>query len=275
MSALTSPKGPLPSRVYWFRRLVVLSVVFVVVFGTARLLTSGSDAKSDDRGQVTTVSAEAPTEPGATEGVGGPETAADGKAKPKGKRKKAKRTPPPLPEPTGVCANDEVLVTPVVPEQRTSVKVPITLVLRTTTTEACTWQVSPRSVTVKIDSGTREAPDQIWHSRHCPAALPTQELTVYRDHDAEVEMVWSGRRSDEECSNLTDWARAGWYHVNAAAYAGEPTSVQFQLNRPSPVTVTRTVDPKPGKKSKKKTSSPKPAPQGTPKPSGAVEPDLD
>lgn len=281
MSALTSPKGPLPSRVYWFRRVMVLATVFVVVFGAARLLTNGSDAKSEaGDGQVTTVSAETAGEPTTTPGAG--EDAGQGDAEgdtPRKKRKKPKKkTPPPLPTPSGVCSNEEVVVTPVVPKERTSVKVPITLVLRTTTTEACTWQVSPRSLTVKIDSGSREAPDEIWHSRHCPAAVPTQELTLYREHDAEVEMVWNGRRSDDECSNLTDWARAGWYHLNAAAYAGEPTSVQFELNRPSPVTVTRTVEPKP-KNKKKSSSKPKPPgtpnPQGTPKPSGAVEPDLD
>lgn len=273
MSALTSPKGPLPPRVYWFRRAMVLSVVFLVVFGTARLLTGSSDGKSGDDAVATvsaeaadtsSASADASPSAGATPGA---TTSPSPSASP-AKVKPTKKTPPPLPTPSGVCDNEEVVVSPVVPKNRTSVKVPITLVLRTEATEACTWEVSPRTVTVKIDSGPRDKPDEIWHSRHCPKVIPTKELTLYREHDTEVEMVWNGRRSDAECSDLTDWARAGWYHVNAAAYAGEPTSVQFQLTRPSPVTVTRTVEPKPTKK-----KSPKPS--KTPKPSGAVEPDLD
>lgn len=270
MSALTSPQGPLPSRVYWFRRVMVLATVFVVVFATARFLTGSSDAESGSgEGAVTTVSSEAAATPTLT-----PDAESEPESTPAAtptKAKKVKKTPPPLPTPSGVCANEEVVVTPVVPRERTSVKVPITLVLRTTATEACTWQVSPRSLTVKIDSGPRDDPDEIWHSRHCPAAIPTQDVTVYREHDTEVEMVWNGRRSDDECSDLTDWARAGWYHVNAAAYAGEPTSVQFELTRPSPVTVTRTVEPEPRKKSEKK-SRKTPKPTRTPKPSGAVEP---
>lgn len=258
MSALTSPKGPLPPRVYWFRRALVLGVAFLVVFGTARLLTSSSDAQSDGDDAVTTVSTETTEKAGPT---GSPTPSASPTAS-----ARARPTKPPLPAPAGVCTNDDVVVTPDVPGKRSGVKLPITLVLTTKTAEACTWQVSSRSVTVKIDSGSRKDPDEIWHSRHCPKAIPTKDVTVYRDHETKVVMAWSGRRSDEECSNLTDWARAGWYHVNAAAYAGEPTSVQFKLNRPSPVTVTKTVEPKKQKpKAKKKPSS-------TPKPSGAVEP---
>lgn len=275
MSALTSPKGPLPARVYWFRRSLVLAVVLVVVFATARLLTSSSDAESDaGEGAVATVSSEVSADPSTTPEADASASPAAQKAQKNGK-KKVKKTPPPLPTPSGVCSNEEVVVTPVVPKERTSVKVPITLVLRSSATEACTWQVSPRSLTVKIDSGPRDQPDEIWHSRHCPAAIPTKDVVVYAEHDTEVEMVWNGRRSDSDCSDLTDWARAGWYHVNAAAYAGEPGSVQFQLTRPSPVTVTRTVDPKPKKKAKKKQAAGSPKPTRSPKPSGAVEPDLD
>ncbi|GGD14012.1 hypothetical protein [Nocardioides daphniae] len=254
MSALTSPKGPLPPRVYWFRRALVLGTVFLVVFGAARLLTSSSDASSGGEDAATTVSTEVVEAPEATA-----TPTATASASPS-----AKPTKPPLPAPEGVCSNEDVVVTPDVPSKRSTAKLPITLVLTTQTAEACTWQVSSRSVTVKIDSGPRKDPDEIWHSRHCPQAIPTKDVTVYRDHETKVEMTWSGRRSDDECSNLTDWARAGWYHVNAAAYAGEPTSVQFKLTRPSAVTVTKTVDPKP-KKAKKKPSS-------SPKPSGAVEP---
>ncbi|QCX28710.1 hypothetical protein [Nocardioides jishulii] len=262
MSALTSPKGPLPPRVYWFRRALVLVVAFLVVFGTARLLTSSSDAKSDDEDAVATVSKETTEKAGTTESPTATPSASPSASA------RAKPTKPPLPAPDGVCTNDDVVVTPDVPEKRSGAQLPITLVLTTKTAEACTWQVSSRSVTVKIDSGSRKDPDEIWHSRHCPKAIPTKDVTVYRDHETKVVMAWSGRRSDEECSNLTDWARAGWYHVNAAAYAGEPTSVQFKLARPSPVTVTKTVEPKQQKPKKKKPKKP----ASSPKPSGAVEP---
>jgi hypothetical protein len=59
----------------------------------------------------------------------------------------------------------------------------------------------------------------------------------------QVPVVWSSRRSDEECSDRTAWALPGFYHVRAAAYGGEPTDVQFELVPPAPATVTQTAEP--------------------------------
>lgn len=302
MSALTTPKGPLPARVYWFRRLLLLSVVLLVVFTTARLLADSGDGESAEA--AVTVSAQQNEDPDGTQEQDGTEgqdaeesaTDEDGEAenseagdseaeeptpsatsKPK-KPKKAKKTPPPLPEPDGVCANEDVVVTPAVAKKRTGPKVKINLVLRAKDQEACTWEVSPSTVTVKIDSGKRNNPDDIWQSRHCPAVVPTKEVVLYAGTDTVVPITWNGRRSDSDCSGQTDWAKLGWYHIRAAAYAGEPTDVQFELTRPSPVTVTRTVEPEPKKNKKKQKnqnrSQGNPKPERSPKPSGAVEPDL-
>ena len=41
MPAMT--RGPLPSRVYWTRRLLLLASAFALVFGFAHWLGSGSD----------------------------------------------------------------------------------------------------------------------------------------------------------------------------------------------------------------------------------------
>ncbi|HEX5862149.1 MAG TPA: hypothetical protein VFY58_09925, partial [Nocardioides sp.] len=58
-----------------------------------------------------------------------------------------------------------------------------------------------------------------------------------------------------ECSELTSWALPGWYHVAAAALAGEPSDVQFELERPEREEITKTVRPKPeDKKSTEKQS---------------------
>jgi len=292
MSALTSPQGPLPARVYWFRRVMVLAVVFLVVFGTARLFGGDDDGSAERAAQASASTKKDGTEKdasakdgqgvaptaGATPSAGATPTAA---ATPTATPTK---TETPLPAPTGACRNSDVVVTPQVAKERRTVRVGIDLVLRTKTAVACTWEVSPKNVTVKIDSGPRNSPDDIWLSAHCPDAVPTKSVTVYRDTDTSVHMVWNGRRSDTECSKSTNWAKVGWYHVKAAAYAGEPTDVQFELRRPSPVTVTKTVDPKPEKKkltaaqkrailkaraAKKKREQEQ---ASSPKPSGAVEP---
>ena len=36
----------------------------------------------------------------------------------------------------------------------------------------------------------------------------------------------------------------GWYFIEAAALAGEPSDLHFQLTRPEPEVVTETVPPK-------------------------------
>ena len=111
--------------------------------------------------------------------------------------------------------------------------------LQTRTSEACTWQVSPDTVTMNIVSGR----DKIWLSKQCPDAIPVQDVVVRLASVTQVPVVWNSRRSDEECSDRTAWALPGFYHVRAAALGGEATDVQFELVAPAPPTVTQTATP--------------------------------
>ncbi len=266
MTALTSPKGPLAPRVYWTRRLLLLGVVFLLVFGIARVLGGGSDAKSAaPTAKQAAAEVQATETPVATQTPStleeSPSESAGTKKNGKKKKQKVEKTPeaPVLPVATGVCTNEDVLVTPTVAGAQGGGQVQFVLNFRTKVTPACTWQVSADTVTLKVTSGA----DDIWASRECPRSIPTQDVTLYRDFDTSIPATWSGRRSDEDCSKLTEWVDAGWYHVLAATYAGEPADLQFELGVPSPVTVTKTVQP-PKKKNKGGASA---------EPSGAVEPD--
>ncbi|WP_157953075.1 hypothetical protein [Nocardioides allogilvus] len=226
------PRGPLPARVYWTRRLLLLGLALVLVIGFARILGGSSDG-SDDGAKATTVgvTTSEPTETPTTEPV-------------KRKRKKKKQTPtePPLAEPTGPCENSDIVATPVVTEAQGGVDVPITLNLRTLESPACTWTVSPDTLTVSITSGN----DAIWASRECPASIVPQEVVVRQAVDAPISVVWEdARRSDEGCTAQREWARLGYYHVEAAALGGEPTDVQFELVRPASAVITKTITPKP------------------------------
>ncbi len=239
------PRGPLPARVYWTRRLVLLGIALALVAGFARILGGSSDGSDDNGDKATTVGATTTSSPtdAATEPV-------------KKKRKKKKQTPtePPLAEPTGACVSSDIVVTPVVPKAEGGVDVPITLNLRTLQTPACTWTVSAETLTVSITSGD----DPIWSSRECPASIVAQEVVVRQAVDAPIGLVWEdARRSDEDCSEFAEWAGLGYYHVEAAALGGEPTDVQFELVKPASAVITKTVTPKPdptteGKKNKNK-----------------------
>jgi hypothetical protein len=245
MSALT--RGPLPARVYWTRRIMVLGTVLLLVVGVARLL--GGDGDPGRRsGPAVQVAASQPST-GPTGTVAGPVAGEAGSADDRGERRgkrhkeKQKDAQPVLVDPEGVCTADDIAVTPVVEDAEAGRSVMIVLGLRTVETAACTWQVSPETLTVKITSGK----DDIWSSRHCPKAIPTKDVVVRQAVTTKVGLRWSGKRSDEECSGLAGWAMPGWYHVAAAALAGEPSDLQFELERPKPEVVVQTVPAKPDK----------------------------
>lgn len=235
MSASVRPRGPLPARVYWTRRLLVLGVPLLLVVVLARVLGGSADGADGDRATQSSAS----TTPASTAPIQGPTA-----APPPPKGKKSAPPKPVLAEPSGECEPSDIVATPDVTRIPGGSSVDITVNLRTRLTEACTWQVTPKTFAVTITSGN----DSIWSSRECPASIPAGEVVVRRAVDAPVAVTWHARRSDEECSRYTDWARPGYYHVKAAALGGEATDVQFQLVAPSAPVVTRTAEPKPQKK---------------------------
>ena len=123
------------------------------------------------------------------------------------------------------------------------------LSFRTLASPACTFDVSAKTITMSITSGA----DPIWSSVQCPAKIPTTNVVARKDLATYVFVTWNGRRADATCSNRTEWALPGWYHVRVAALGGEPADEQFELAAPLPATVTTTVipDPEPTKKPKK------------------------
>lgn len=246
------PRGPLPARVYWTRRLVLLGTVVLLVVGLTRLLGAGSDgADGADSAREAARPAAATTRetpassdatgPAAAERTPGPGRArqrADAATRGKGREAGQRRAAPPA-VPQGRCEDSDVRVVPEVPQAVGGSPITVRLLLRTTEAEACWWHASPDSLTLRIRSGD----DEIWTSRECPDALPQQSVVVRRAVDAVLSLQWSARRSDEECTDRTDWALPGWYHVEAAALAGEPADLQFQVTAPQPEVVTRTVRP--------------------------------
>jgi hypothetical protein len=235
--------------VYWRRRLAVLTLALVLVLSIGKALSWSSDGSSDGGARQAGAGTSASDSARPTGSPAAPKSGKPGH----GKRSKTPTptvtpspTPPPLPEPTGPCPDSDVLITPTVPEPVAGRDVMIVLNLQTGVTEACTWQVSADTVTLKITSG----PDDIWSSRECPKVIPTQDVVVRRAVATQVPVIWNSRRSDEYCSDRTAWALPGFYHVAAAALSGEPTDVQFELTAPLAETVTQTAAPENGNKGK-------------------------
>lgn len=245
MPSTVRPRGPLPARVYWTRRLVVLGVPLLLVVVLARVLGGSSDGKDATSGTATqagaTIDETSQSSSGPTVGAN---TGSGNKGK-KGKKKRNRETTPPEPvlaEPTGPCADSDIVATPALTSAPGGSDIPITINLRTIVTAACTWQASPQTLTVTVTSGD----DYIWSTRECPVAIPVQDVVVRQAVDTPVAVTWSARRSDETCSDRTAWAMPGFYHVKAAALGGEPTDVQFELLPGAAPTITKTADPQQG-----------------------------
>ena len=247
MPSTVRPRGPLPARVYWTRRIVVLGIPLLLVVVLARVLGGSSDGKDASAGRATQAASVQETAPAPT---AGPTAEVTGKKGKKGKKRDQETVPPEpvLAEPTGPCVDSDIVATPAITSAAGGADVPITLNLRTVTAEACTWQASPQTLTVTITSGN----DFIWSTRECPSAIAVQDLVIRQAVDTPVVVTWAdGKRSDETCSGRTDWARPGFYHVEAAALGGDGTDVQFELVAPTPAVVTETAEPEQGGKAGK------------------------
>ncbi|HEX4977569.1 MAG TPA: hypothetical protein VFV40_06855 [Nocardioides sp.] len=247
---MTSPhrsRRRLPARVYWFRRTLVLAVAVALVVGVAQLLELSPGGQG---GGVAASPVGSDTSPGAASATSSAPAVDDARRPTEestrpGKRRSG-RTRTPLPEPTGPCEPSDVVVTPEV-EGAAHAGSPVSIRLDVTTREtpACTYRVSPRTVAVKLVSGS----DRIWSSQDCPAAVPEVDVIARTEVAGTAVVEWHGQRSDSGCTRTTPWALAGWYHVQAAAFGSEPTDVLFEL-LPA-VAPTITPEPEPARKREK------------------------
>lgn len=266
MSALTRPRGPLPARVYWTRRLLLLGLSLALVGVVGLALNRGSDgAGAPDQA----IRVDAMTSPGSSSTT---------KARPPRKSKKPSK--PPLAQPDGPCEISDVDITPVMKKTTAGSDVKFRLKLSTRISAACTWRLSPQTLTLKVTSGD----DEFWSTRECSRGVPTRELVLRRTKPVQVSMAWPARRIDDDCT-LGEWALAGWYHLSVAPLGGEPEDVAFEMDYPVADVVT--ASPKPdrdkdrdqggdqggGKNKDKQGDKPGSSDQPSRSPSGAVEPD--
>jgi hypothetical protein len=256
MSSVTRPRGPLPQRVYWFRRLLLLGTVAGLVVIGARLtgVSGGGQAPTSAATPVASTGSPAAT-PGVRQTTSAKPSAvgttgsAPAAKRPRGEvTAKPKRKPTPLAQPTGPCLDSDIKIRPRLHRDAYAGR-DVTIRLRLTTVDAaaCYWEVAPDSVVVRLTSGD----DRIWSSQHCPAAIERQKVVVRRNHPVFVDVVWSGQRSDRDCSRTTAWANPGHYRATAAALGAEPRQRRFRLLEPLPATITPSpiplLDGKPGR----------------------------
>lgn len=245
----------LPPGVYWRRRVFVLGIAFALVFVIARLLTAGSDGSSGEQpaaeqagGQVRTTGSDEAGKGGKDGGKA--DGAADGAQAGGGATTPATvPTTPTLAVPDGECSAADVLVTPsIAPGAVAGRDVVISLSLQTRESEACTWQVSPDSLVVKVAQGAED----VWTTRQCKQAIPAQSVVVRKAVPSTIQLTWAeARESTDGCTRRAGWAEPGDFTVAAAALGGEPAEADFVLNAPVAETIQVTPQDKQTKKAKK------------------------
>lgn len=229
MGSVTHPRGRLPRRVYWVRRALVLLLALLLVFGIGKLLGGTGKDKPGSAIEANSSSAGGQQTPSGSVMIG--PVAPSAKLRP--------QATAPLLSPSGPCLEDEVRVLPAVTRAWVGTATVIRLQLEGSQ-PACTFDVSAQSMVVKIVSGR----DRIWSSQDCPTALPSTQVVVRSGQPVEVPVIWSGHRSDEQCTKEADWVLPGFYHVYAAALGSSPADVQFEVTRAPTRTMTPTPKPK-------------------------------
>jgi hypothetical protein len=250
MSNVVSPRGPLPPRVYWRRRLVTLAVLVGIVMLVGRMFGGDDTEAAADREP----SAPAPSTSAspAPEPTASGEPTAEPTAEPTRNRAEERRErrrerirerrqavqesrmaelsgpSGPLAQAAGECLASEVVVTPDVEDTDAFGAVPLRVGLSANGDRACTFEFGPDTVALRVTSGD----DLIWETLSCERALEEQSVVVRPAWLTYVEVDWTGRRADEGCGDTGDFAQPGYYWAEAAALGGEPQRSQFELDTP-------------------------------------------
>ena len=245
MGSVRHQRGRLPRRVYWVRRSVVLGLALLLVFGIGKLIgTTGADDPDSSIKANTTSARQQPPSASVTLGPVTPS------------KKLRLKSNAPLAPPSGECQDDDVSVLPTVP--RAWAGGPIVIRLQLTGTQpACTFEVAPESLVVKIASGE----DRIWSSQDCPTTIKDTQVVVRSAQPVEVPVTWNGRRSDDQCTPGLDWALPGFYHVFSAALGSAPTDVQFEVTHAPVARKTTTAKPSKSPSPSAKSTSAKSTPR--------------
>jgi hypothetical protein len=238
MSNVIRPSGPLPARVYWVRRLLLVGIV-VLVAALAWWLVSGLGGSSPNSGSpkdaslagaATQSSGPPPTVPSTSSSQPPPvthsaTTRARHHATRGGRHHSTQHQSPALPAPTGDCAPSDVGIDVQVSDTKVGESMPVTLALTTLDSTACTLQITPATLVLRITSGA----DVIWTSDDCPNLLPARQVVLRGDPATSYRFTWDGHRSVQGCISPGQLADPGGYWVEAALVGADVHKAYFDV----------------------------------------------
>ena len=194
---LLHPVGPLPERVYWTRRAVLLAVLAVLIIAIAVSCSGGTSSGHPSSSSNSTTPTPSPTP------STGPTVAAA--ACPRGQLAVTAST-----DATTYAAG-------VLPRLQVTV--------RNTGSVACVLTESPRTRSWTIVSGS----DQVWTTAGCQAASTAVKRTLKAGAAVRHAIVWNRHRSDKGCTVSTDTAAPGTYQLTVSVNGVTSTAAVFHL----------------------------------------------
>jgi hypothetical protein len=226
MSAVTRPRGPLPPRVYWTRRLVLVALVLLLGWLLIRWIGGGDTGAAptgSDNAAAASIDDDDATQTNSP----------DQKSRDRLRTDRIQAVAETFERPRENCDLTEVLVTPTVADPAYAGEpTSVSLRISTSSSVACSLTIDAEHLLLSITSGD----DTVWDSTHCDDAIPTRDLALQPRWSTLVDVTWSGRYSGRRCPSDGKAAEPGTYTVEAAVLEGEPTGTDFELvERPDPV----------------------------------------
>jgi hypothetical protein len=251
VSSLRQPSGPLPARVYWTRRLLVLVGLLIVIALTWWAVDRATATNASSPPAGTAAQHRTPARPAAHRQAAHQRVtshhppAQTSTSAPAGRVSAAKQTdtPPhrakqqPLPAapthalgssatgPSGACDPARVGLAIHVTAMVAGNPHNIALWLTSPPGSSCRLAIGPDDLVVEITSGS----DRVWTSDECPQTLPVKNIQLTAGTLSRYRFQWDGFRSIKGCRNNVTMARPGGYWVHAALLGGEPTEAYFAV----------------------------------------------
>jgi len=248
MSTVVRPSGPLPTRVYWLRRLVLALVLVTLVALVWWFLVRGDDTDGDTAGAAAQASAsgdgsgrrteanrgqQARSNPEAEErpvpsGDGNDRSqAAEGQSAAPGSPGTGLDAPgeEPLLQPSGDCDPTDVDIAIVVDDTTEGRGMSARLRLTSEAEPACTLAITADSLALRVTSGS----DTVWTSQECPDSVSSRRVVVRQKPATVYTFDWDGKRSVVNCQSPGEVAGAGGYWLEAALVGAGVERAYFDI----------------------------------------------
>lgn len=236
------PKGPLPRRVYWIRRaLLIVVAAAVLAFGWWLVPGIGNPADTSadlspkpapPTGSATTAGPlDRSQQPARHSGPGSPAATPSTRQPQPSHPPKPTRTAQPSPapsRPTGPCAPSLVRLSLAADSAPPGAGTKVRLTMSTTDGSTCTLGITPALLETRIESGDVT----VWQSTTCPDGLGAKNVVVRPQPAVLYSFGWHGYQNRNGCQGTGTVASPGRYLAVAALIGGEPASASFYVTEP-------------------------------------------